>query len=218
MKNKRFIAVIILDLLVFVCMCLGVSFSIFHVRFMGDYPGLVSLPLLMTFTGLSNVFVGLVCLACALYRLIRKEYSLPFALFIIKLLAVAEISITFIITATYLSPSLGSIWWRLYLNNNLFNHFITPVLAIVSFVVLEEKRVIKFPYSFLGTIPVSLYGIMYTINVYTHLDEYGNTDLAYDIYGLMRFGVGVFCLFVIGFFTFAFIVTAFYRFIKNKKE
>ena len=93
MKNKRFIAVIILDLLVFVCMCLGVSFSIFHVRFMGDYPGLVSLPLLMTFTGLSNVFVGLVCLACALYRLIRKEYSLPFALFIIKLLAVAEILI-----------------------------------------------------------------------------------------------------------------------------
>ena len=84
--------------------------------------------------------------------------------------------------------------------------------------VLEERRTMKFPYSFLGTIPVCLYGIMYTINVYTHLDAYGNTDLAYDIYGLMRFGVGVFCLFVIGFFTFAFIVTAFYRFIKNKKE
>ena len=218
MKNKRFIAVIILDLLVFVCMCLGVSFSIFHIRFMGDYPGLVSLPLLMTFTGLSNVFVGLVCLVCALYRLIKKDYSIPLALFMIKLIAVAEISITFIITATYLAPSLGSIWWRLYLNNNFFNHFVTPVLAIVSFIVLEEKRAIKFPYSFLGTIPVVTYGTMYTINVYTHLDANGNTDLAYDIYGLMRFGVGIFILFVIGFFAFSFIVTAFYCFIKNKKK
>ena len=218
MKNKRFIAVIILDLLVFVCMCLGVSFSIFHVHFMGDYPGLVSLPLLMTFTGLSNVFVGLVCLVCALYRLIKKEHSIPMVLFMIKLIAVAEISITFIITATYLAPSLGSIWWRLYLNNNFFNHFVTPVLAIVSFVALEERRAIKFPYSFLGTFPVVAYGTMYTINVYTHLDANGNTDLAYDIYGLMRFGVGVFCLFVIGFFAFSFIVTAFYYFIKNKKK
>ena len=218
MKNKKYIAVIVMDLLVFVCMSLGVSFSIFHVRFMGDYPGLVSLPLLMTFTGLSNVFVGLVCLVCALYRLINKNYSIPMVLFIIKLIAVAEISITFIITATYLSPSLGSIWWRLYLNNNFFNHLITPVLAIISFVVLEEKREIKFSYSFLGTIPVSLYGAMYTINVYTHLDANGNTDLAYDIYGLMRFGTGVFVLFVIGFFTFSFLVTAFYRFIKNKKK
>ena len=218
MKNIKFIAVIILDLLVFVCMCLGVSFSIFHVHFMGDYPGLVSLPLLMTFTGLSNVFVGLVYLVCALYRLIKKDYSIPLVLFMIKLIAVAEISITFIITATYLAPSLGSIWWRLYLNNNFFNHFITPVLAIVSFVALEEKRSIKFPYSFLGTIPVVTYGTMYTINVYTHLDANGNTDLAYDIYGLMRFGVGIFILFVIGFFAFSFIVTAFYCFIKNKKK
>ena len=218
MKNKRFIAVIILDLLVFVCMSLGVIFSVFHIRFMGDYPGLVSLPLLMTFTGLSNVFVGLVCLACALYRLIKKDYSIPLVLFMIKLIAVAEISITFIITATYLAPSLGSIWWRLYLNNNFFNHFVTPVLAIVSFVVLEERREIKFPYSFLGTIPVVTYGTMYTINVYTHLDANGNTNLAYDIYGLMRFGTGVFILFVIGFFAFSFIVTAFYCFIKNKKK
>ena len=218
MKNKRFIAVIILDLLVFVCMCLGVSFSIFHVHFMGDYPGLVSLPLLMTFTGLSNVFVGLVCLVCALYRLIKKDYSIPLVLFMVKLIAVAEISITFIITATYLAPSLGSIWWRLYLNNNFFNHFVTPVLAIVSFGGLEEKRAIKFPYSFLGTIPVVTYGTMYTINVYTHLDANGITDLAYDIYGLMRFGVGIFILFVIGFFAFSFIVTAFYCFIKNKKK
>ena len=218
MKNKKFIPVIILDLLVFLCMCLGVSFSIFHIRFMGDYPGLVSLPLLMTFTGLSNVFVGLVCLVCALYRLIKKDYSIPLVLFMIKLIAVAEISITFIITATYLAPSLGSIWWRLYLNNNFFNHLITPVLAIVSFTVLEERREIKFPYSFLGTIPVVTYGTVYTINVYTHLDANGNTDLAYDIYGLMRFGTGVFILFVIGFFAFSFVVTLFYRFIKNKKR
>ncbi len=218
MKSKKYIPVIVIDFLVFLFMCLGISFSVFDVRFMGDYPRLAGIPIFMTFTGLSNIFMGLICLGCTLYRLIKKDNKIPLVLFILKLLAVAEISITFIITATYLAPQLGSTWWRLYINNNLFNHLITPILAIISFVFLEEKKEIKFPYCFLGILPVFLYGIMYIINVYTHLDEHGHTDLTYDIYGLMRFGVGVLALFIIGFFAFSFGLTVLYRFINNKKK
>lgn len=218
MKSKKYIPVIVIDFLVFIFMFMGILFSTIDVRFMGDYPRLASLPIFMTFTGLSNIFVGLVCLGCALYRLIKKDISILSVLFILKLLAVAEISITFIITATYLAPQLGETWWRLYINNNLFNHLVTPILAIVSFVVLEDKKEIGFPYCFLGIVPVFLYGIMYLINVYTHLDANGHTDLKYDIYGLTRFGFGVLALFIIGFFLFSFGLTALYRFINSKEK
>ena len=122
MENKnRFIAINVLDLLTFVLMTIGISFSIFDIRFMGDFPRLSSLPIWMTFTGLSNIFIGLTCLACAFYRLVKKEMALPKILFIIKIIALADISITFLTTALYLAPSIGAIWWRLYINNTLSN-------------------------------------------------------------------------------------------------
>ena len=122
--KQKFIAINILDITTFVLMVLGITFSIFDVRFMVDLPRLSALPILMTFTGLSNVFIGLVCLASAIYRLINKEMTLAKPLFLLKIIALADITITFVITLTYLAPSIGSSWWRLYINNNIFNHFL----------------------------------------------------------------------------------------------
>ena len=134
--RKRFLALIILEFTTFVLMVLGITFSIFDVRFMVDYPRLSSLPIYMTFTGLSNIFIGVVCLFSAIYRLLKKELILPKPLFLLKIIALADITITFIVTATYLSISLGSNWWRLYINNNIFNHLLTPLVAIITFILL----------------------------------------------------------------------------------
>ena len=219
MENKRsFITIIVLDLLVFILMVIGISFSIFDVRFMVDLPRLSSQPILMTFTGLSNVFIGLVCLGCALYRIIKKEMTLPVYLLLIKIIALADITITFVITATYLAPSIGSSWWRLYINNNIFNHFLTPLLAIITFLILERYREFSWKCCFLSLVPLFLYGILYLTNVYTHLTSEGKTDLAYDIYGFCRFGTGVLVLFLIGFMAISFGLTLLYRFLNKQKR
>ncbi|MBO7573545.1 MAG: hypothetical protein J6T25_02025 [Bacilli bacterium] len=89
-EQKKFLAVIFLDLITCVSMILGITFSIFDVRFMANYPRLSSLPILMTFTGLSNVFIGLVCSGCAIHRLIKKEMKLPKPLFLLKIIALAS--------------------------------------------------------------------------------------------------------------------------------
>ena len=120
-KKNNLLALVVLDITTFVLMVLGITFSIFDVRFMGDFPRLSSLPIWMTFTGLSNIFIGLTCLACAIYRSVKKEVVLPKILFIIKIIALADISITFLTTALYLAPSIGAIWWRLYINNNIIS-------------------------------------------------------------------------------------------------
>ena len=215
--QKRFLAITILEISTFVLMVLGITFSIFDVRFMVDYPRLSSLPILMTFTGLSNVFIGVVCLACAIYRIVKKEMVLPKVLFILKIIALADITITFVITATYLAPSIGSSWWRLYINNNIFNHFLTPLVAIITFILLEEYVEINWKCCFYSLVPIGAYGIMYLINVYTHLTPEGKTSLDYDIYGFCRFGVGVLILFLIGFALLSFGLTYLYYF-RNKQK
>ena len=217
-NSKRFLLINILDILTFLLMVLGISFSIFDVRFMGDYPRLSSLPIYETFTGLSNIFLGLVCLGCAIYRLSKRELELPKVLFVLKIIALAEITITFITTAVILSPNLGSNWWRLYINNNLFNHLLTPLLSIVTFIILEERVEISYRFCFLAVIPVIAYGFFYVPNVYTHLTSDGSVDLAYDIYGFGRFGTFVFFLFSLLFISFSIGFAFLYRFINQIKR
>ena len=216
-KKNNLLALIVLDLIVFALMVLGITFSMFDVRFMVDLPRLSSLPILMTFTGLSNLFIGLVCLGCSIYRIINKKVDLPKYLFLLKIIALAEITITFIITATYLAPQLGTDWWRLYINNNIFNHLLTPVVAIITFIIFEEYNEISLKHCFYGIAPIIIYGIFYTINVYTHLKPDGSTDLTYDIYGFMRFGVFILILFFIGFMGISFGFTVLYR-LQNKQK
>ena len=217
-NKKRFWTINILDFVTFALMVLGITFSIFDVRFMVDLPRLSTLPILMTFTGLSNVFIGVVCLLCALYRIIKKEPVLSKALFVLKIIALADITITFIVTATYLSFSLGNEWWRLYINNNIFNHLLTPLLSIVTFIIFEQYVEINWKLCFLCFVPLFLYGILYLDNVYTHLTPEGKTDLAYDIYGFCRFGVGFLILFLIGFLLISFGFTYLYYFLNKKKK
>ena len=219
MENKRgFITIIVLDLLVFISMVIGISLTIFDVRCMVDLPRLSSQSIFMTFTGLSNVFIGLVCLGCALYRIIKKEMTLPAYLLLIKIIALADITITFVITATYLAPSIGSSWWRLYINNNIFNHFLTPLLAVITFLILERYREFSWKYCFLSLVPLLLYGVLYLTNVYTHLTPEGKTDLTYDIYGFCRFGTGILVLFLIGFMAISFGLTLLYWFLNKQKR
>ena len=216
MKEKhKYLALIILEFITFGLMLIGITFSIADVRFMGDYPRLSGLPIYMTFTGLSNIFIGLVCLACAIYRLVKKEKILPKLLFVLKIIALADISITFITTACYLAPSLGASWWRLYINNNIFNHFLTPVVAVVTFIIFEDYVEISKNYCCFATVPIILYGCLYVPNVYSHLNEDGSTNLTYDIYGFARFGPGILALFSLVFIAISIGLTMLFWFINK---
>ena len=217
-EKRKFLALVILEFMTFTLMVVGITFSIVDVRFMGDYPRLSGLPIYMTFTGLSNIFIGCICLACGIYRIVKKEKILPKLLFVIKIIALADISITFITTAAYLAPSLGASWWRLYINNNIFNHFLTPLVAIVTFIILEDYVEINKNYCYLAIVPILLYGCLYVPNVYSHLNEDGSTNLNYDIYGFARFGPGILVLFSIAFIGISIGLTMLYWFINSKKE
>ena len=214
-RIKNVPLIVIFDFAVFISSAFALIAIFTDFRFMVDIPRLASIPYLLTYTGLSNLFIGLVCLLCVLYRIIYKVDKLPQWLFIVKVVFLSQITITFLITALYLSPNLGSDWWKLYNNAGLFNHFITPVLAIVGFLFFERKGEMKWFHCFFAIAPIVIYAIIYIINVYAHLNPDGSTSLTYDIYGFFRYGVWVFVLFLLFFYATAFGLSLLFK-LENK--
>lgn len=221
MKQKRVSAIAILELITFAFMLFALIAIFTDFRFMVDLPRLATIPYLTTFTGLSNLLIGIVSLVCALVRIIYKVDRLPKWLFVVKIIFLSQITITFLITALYLSPNLRENWWQLYNNAGLFNHLITPLFAIITFLVLEPKVEVKWYKCFYSVIPIVLYAVIYITNVFTYLNPDGTTSLVYDIYGFFRYGWGVFVLFIILFFSLTFGLTILYRLLNtviNKKK
>ncbi len=111
------------------------------------------------------------------------------------------ILITLLATLCYLVPSTGNSWWRLYVNANLFNHLLTPLIAMSAYFLVEAKYSFKYKYVLASIIPMLIYGTMYLIRALPHYDPSKKADLYYDIYGFTRFGVfatfGILILFIL---------------------
>ena len=189
--QRKALLPILLDALTFLSATLGVTAVLANWRFMSPAPRLTEAPFLCSFTGLSNLSVGIVALLCLLFRLIGKKTTLPYPLFIVKCCFAGLILITFLVTACYLSPSTGDQWWRLYINGGLFNHLLTPILATLAFLLGEPKRPTRFHDALYVCIPMGCYAVFYMIRAYTHIPPEGGLDLYYDIYGFARWGIGV---------------------------
>lgn len=214
-KKDKGLIVSIFELATFAFAIFALVAILTDFRFMKDVPRMASIPYLMTYTGLSNLFIGIVSLMCALYRFIFKKDTLNKWLFLLKIIALSQITITFLITATYLSPHLSYNWWKLYVNGGFFNHFVTPLTAIIGFLFFENKVESKWYHYFYSFAPIGVYGCIYIPNVYTHLNPDGSTSLDYDIYGFFRYGIFVFILFMLFFFGVSFGISLLYR-LENK--
>ena len=196
--RKSLTLLLVWDTILVLCSAFSTGATLAGFRFMVDVPRMAEAPYLVTFTGLSNLFVGVVALLCFAARLIRKDPRLPGWAFILKLSSVGMILITFLVTAVYLTPATGGEWWKLYVNSGFFNHALTPLLAIVGFLVFERKVTLKWPFVFFAAVPVVAYETLYTVRVLTHYDPAG-TPLYYDIYGFARFGLWAYAGFLVMF-------------------
>ena len=211
-RSRRHYAVLLIyDFVLFAFALIGVLSILLDFRFMVDEARLATTPFYFTFTGLSNMLLGVTALICFVYRLMTKRADLPKVLYLLKLTANALIAITFLTTACYLAPAAAGEWWKLYINGSLFNHLLTPLLGLAGFMIFEPSALGK-RWHCLSPLPFMLaYGALYLIRCYSHVDASGHIDLMYDTYGLMRFGVlGVvlaFTGFIVASILFAFLLS-----------
>lgn len=143
------------------------------------------------FTIDSNILLVVASIILVIYEVLmklKKVDELPRWVIVYKYVAVSATTLTLVTVMLYLSPLLGLNFWKLFLNNNLFFHLVSPVLGLVSFIFYENKDKLHWKVSFLALIPMGLYSIFYIINVYTHLNN-GQVDPKYDFYYFASKGI-----------------------------
>lgn len=132
----------------------------------------------------SNVLVLVSSLLLSIYeyRLLKgKIKEIPNSVYIFKMVSIAGISVTFIITLCFLAPMYGV--YAMYNNVNLFYHFIIPVIAFINYFIYE-KHENRYKYAIYGVIPMFLYSIFYITNILVHLEE--GISFKYDFYGFLQ--------------------------------
>lgn len=123
---------------------------------------------IVTFTILSNIFLGLVALVAGIISLVRRKKPLPRALKTWYLVAASAGMLTFLTVVLFLGPTRvmrGKNYLDLLAETMFFLHFFDPILAAVTLVFFPETTKITLKSHFLATLPIVLYAIPYVIFV-----------------------------------------------------
>ena len=112
------------------------------------------------FTLLSNLLCGFSALLVAVTV---TEHGLPFGVWLLKYVATAAVTVTFVTVMVFLGPTFG---YKSQLEGvGFYYHAAGPLLAILSFCFLERFHTLSFSLSLLGLLPVILYGLLYAWKV-----------------------------------------------------
>ena len=131
------------------------------------------------FTVLSNILCGIVA---AIFLILRGKMTTW--MMVLKLAAVAAVTVTFLVVACFFGPLYG--YGQLYLGSNLWFHLIIPLLAIGEFCLLNGE--IPFRKTFLTGAPALIYGCVYLGNILINgKGEWPDTN---DWYGFLNWGYG----------------------------
>lgn len=118
------------------------------------------------FTNISNIVVGFIALINAVFLLlsaIKNKNCVPTIFSLVKIVAISMTTLTFFTVLFVIGPIDG--YPNNYSGRNFFTHLIVPLLALISYLFLEEKLQIKWIYSLLILVPLVIYSIFYVINV-----------------------------------------------------
>lgn len=178
---------LIINILIVLLVLTSCIFTFFSIKFMSEKNLLEASGVTMFkyFTIDSNILMGLASLIFVIYEikmLKNKIKDIPLCIYLFKFIATSGVTLTFIVTALFLTPQYG--FYALYNNSNLFLHLIIPLLSIITYIFFE-KYDNKYKYTFLGIIPMVLYSVYYAIMILTHLDS-GGLTYKYDFYGFLQ--------------------------------
>ncbi|MCR4898389.1 MAG: hypothetical protein K5892_04090, partial [Acholeplasmatales bacterium] len=140
------------------------------------------------FTTQSNIICGIVATIIVIFDiliLLKKKDEIPTWLRTAKMVVTTGVTLTFLVVVFYLgfvAIAEGYSYFIMFNDTNICFHLLTPISAIISFILFEGSKDIKFKLTFLNMIHMSIYTIFYSINVFTHLNEDGSVNRKYDWY------------------------------------
>lgn len=202
---------ITLKLCIFISMTIGLAFTISADDFTGRGTTF------LYFTTQSNIWIGSTCLLFAVLMIIglrSKKSLLKNWMFTLKFIFTVAITLTFLVMALLLTPDMiasghGDFFFT---PGNIFPHYVTPILAVIDFLLFDTVWKNRWTHSILAAImPVYylIFAFICSINgvVFTGGENVPYFFLNYDRLSWFRFtskGPGVFwwimilSIFVIG--------------------
>jgi len=161
--NKIIISLIINIILVI----LAVVGAVGSIQNHGSFPASI-----VYYTQDSNLFLGVTSLlyAIALVRMIRmKSAGIPVWIRRIRYFSICCIAVTLFVVLFILAPmarSLGGLKWILFTDAMLYQHFLSPVIGIAAFLLLEKEPGLRFRETFYALIPTLVYAaVIYPLNI-----------------------------------------------------
>lgn len=157
MKNKKLFSYFIINLIIIISTTLGILWSTFGGKN-------ISLTTYLFYTTQSNILVMALSIIFAIkqYKQLKgKEVAYSSNLMLIKYISTIAITITFIVYSGLLLPEIiaKKEFERFFTVNNFTLHYITPILAIVSFFVFDKNYLPKTKHAFLTIIAPLVYFI-----------------------------------------------------------
>jgi len=149
------------------------------------------------FTVDSNILLMISCIVSMTYILLlwnNKINKIPESEYIFKLITVACVALTMLTVFFVLTP--GSIFLKdktmpietIYNGTNLFMHVVCPAVAIIMFLLFENRKDVKLIKTLYSLIVVVIYCIFYLSVAYTHVGPDGKIPFEYDWYFFCHFG------------------------------
>lgn len=141
------------------------------------------------FTVDSNFLIAIAALVMLIEqnRIIKnKKKEISNIAYIFKLMSTVGITLTMLVTLTFLAPTMGL--GVVFAESNLFLHVINPILSILVFLLYEKTSKISFRHTFTACIPLVLYSIYYVYLAITHIEN-GKVLPGYDWYGFFFLGI-----------------------------
>ena len=133
------------------------------------------------FTTLSNLLAALaaaVLIVVELKYLGQAQWTIPYWALVLKCVGTTAVMVTFLTVVFFLGPTNG--YKFLFAGAGLYLHLIGPLLAMVSFCMLEATQPLAWTSAFLGLLPTAIYGIVYLILVIVIGKDRGGWE---DFYG-----------------------------------
>ncbi len=117
------------------------------------------------FTTDSNILAAAASLITAIAEimLLRGRIKhIPKWIILLKYTGAVSVMLTFCTVAAFLVPVYG---FALVLGTYFHVHAAAPLMVLISFAVFEREHKITFPQTFLGMLPMAIYGTVYLIEV-----------------------------------------------------
>lgn len=196
----------VLDILSLFCNILIIAFVAVGVIgfFIGIGPGNMAVTgtrCFMYFTTDSNLFLGIIACICLPFNILilsGKIDKFPKVVSILKMVAVVQITITFLVAMCFLGPVQG--FDLMLAENNIFLHLLCPILAIFSYLFCENGGELQWWTSLFGILPAHIYGVVYTLMVQGVGEANGGWKDFYNFFTYLPWYVSMIgmCLFTVG--------------------